>query len=960
MRSRSFFRRTLVHAVAVTMVAAGTTLAVAAEPAAALPSPIGEFNYGEALQKALWFYDAQREGRLPADNRVPWRGDSFLNDGADASLDLVGGFADAGDHIKASFPLVHSLGALAWGMIENPQGYTTTGQDRYLLSNLRWGMDYLLKANPSATRMVTEVADPNKDHQVWAAAEVQTYVRDTYIMTAPGCWGADLADSAAATFAAASMVFKTSDPTYAANLLTHARQLWATTESAPKAKYDDCTSIVKGFYNSWSGFNDELVWGSLWLYRATGEQSYLDRAKAYYPNLPKTGQSTTDPINYKWTYDWDDKTSASIVLMAKLTGDAQAVADATRWADFNAGAGVSGAKIATSPGGEAFYGTWGSLRYSSGAAFLAFMLADSGRLDATHNQQLHDFGVRQINYILGDNPSHVSYVVGFGANFIKRPHHRTAHGPWSNSFSEPVEDRHTLYGGLVGGPTAADDNYGPEDRNAFQKAEVALDYNAAFTGTLARLAKEYGGTPLASLPDDPKDNELFMTASLNQATTNFVEIKTLWYNHTAWPARFTPNVSFRYYFTLDPGVAPSAVTTSVAFEQCANPTGPTQLSGDQYYVTISCAGQNVGPIGQSESRRENQFRITFPSAHDYTKDWSFAGVSPTQSTPATVTHITMYDSGNLVWGTPPGPGTPVTPPGAPGKPTASNVAAASATLTWTAATAGTNPVAGYDVFRVATGGDVKVASATGLTTSVTGLTPSTAYSLYVVARDTTGVTGTASPSTAITTAASTPPTAPGAPTASNVAATSVTLSWGASTAGSFPLSKYEVYRVSGTTSTLVGSTADATTRTLAVTGLTAATAYQFTVLARDTAGVASPASAPVAVTTANQPAVGCKVTYKSNPWPGGFTTDITITNTGTTTINGWAMTYTLPSGQVITSNWNSVITGTSGPITAQNMGTNNATIAPSGTANFGYQGTYTGTYTAPTAFTLNGSACTVG
>jgi hypothetical protein len=530
---------------AIVTVGAGVAITASVIPAAqAAVSPNAEFNYAEALQKAVWFYDAQRLGRLPASNRVSWRGDSFTSDGADANLDLVGGFADAGDHIKATFPLVHSLTVLAWGMIDYPQGYSTSGQSSYLLSNLRWGMDYLLKANPSANQLVTEVGDPNLDHQLWAAAEVQTYNRQTYIMNS-SCWGADLADSAAAAFASAAMVFQASDPTYASTLLTHAKQLWQTTETLPKSKYDDCTPIVKGFYNSWSGFADELVWGSLWLYRATGDSSYLTRAQSYYSGLSHQGQDPSTPVKYSWTLDWDDKTEADIIMLAKLTGGAQYVSDARNWADFNAGAGVNGQKLTMSPGGEAFYGNWGSLRYAAGAAYIALYLADSGVLDATRNQQLHDFAVRQINYILGDNPAGLSYMVGFGSNSVKRPHHRTAHGSWSNSFSDPVEDRHTLYGGLVGGPKAADDSYGAEDRNDFQKAEVALDYNAGMTSALARLVTEYGGTALANFPPvQTPDTEIFLQASLNQANTNFVEIKSLVYNHTAFPARFTPNLSF--------------------------------------------------------------------------------------------------------------------------------------------------------------------------------------------------------------------------------------------------------------------------------------------------------------------------------------------------------------------------------------------------------------------------------
>ena len=54
--------------------------------------PLGDFDYAEVLQKALFFFDAQRSGHLPNDFRVPWRGDSALDDGKDAGVDLTGGY----------------------------------------------------------------------------------------------------------------------------------------------------------------------------------------------------------------------------------------------------------------------------------------------------------------------------------------------------------------------------------------------------------------------------------------------------------------------------------------------------------------------------------------------------------------------------------------------------------------------------------------------------------------------------------------------------------------------------------------------------------------------------------------------------------------------------------------------------------------------------------------------------
>lgn len=43
--------------------------------------PVAGFDYGEALEKSLMFFEAQRSGKLPTDQRVKWRGDSGLKDG---------------------------------------------------------------------------------------------------------------------------------------------------------------------------------------------------------------------------------------------------------------------------------------------------------------------------------------------------------------------------------------------------------------------------------------------------------------------------------------------------------------------------------------------------------------------------------------------------------------------------------------------------------------------------------------------------------------------------------------------------------------------------------------------------------------------------------------------------------------------------------------------------------------
>ncbi|MEU3459392.1 glycoside hydrolase family 9 protein [Streptomyces sp. NPDC006733] len=751
---------------AVLALALATTATPAAPAAAAVPAAAGAYNYAEALQGSMLFYESQRSGKLPADNRVSWRGDSDLTDGADVGLDLTGGYHDAGDEVKFGFPMAFSMTMLGWGGVDASAGYAKSGQDTYLLRNLRWGDDWLIKAHPAPNVLYGQVGDGGTDHAFWGPPETNPAPRPSFKIDA-SCPGSDLAGETAAALASSSMVFKAGDPAYAATLLTHAKQLYTFADTY-RGTYDKCITAAQGYYNSWSGYWDELVWGAIWLYRATGDSAYLAKAEAYYAQLPKMQQTNTP--EYKWTLAWDDKSYGAYVLLAELTGKQTYLDDAERWLDWWT-TGVAGQKITYSPGGEAFLDTWGSLRYSANTAFVALQfgtwLSSHGK-DTAKAQTYHDFGVRQIDYILGDNPAHQSYEIGFtnsGRNtaWPRNPHSRAAHGSWSQSMTEPATTRHLDYGLLVGGPGSADDGYSDE-RSNYGETEGALDYNAGFSGALAALTDQYGGTPRAGFPgkETPDGPEEFLQAAVNAAGTNFYEIKAQVVNKSGWPARHLTHGSFRYYFTLDPGTSPSQIVLTSAYNQCSAPTGPTRFAGSVYYVTISCAGQDIAPAGQSAFHREVQFRLTFPGAHDRTQDWSYQGVSGTPgSTPATVDHIVLYDGATAVWGLQPGdpgdPGDPGTgtPPSAPAGLRATAVTQTSATLSWTASAPGSQPLAGYQVFTDSGTGPVPAGTTTGTSLTLSGLTPATAYALTVQAVDTAGSVSAASAPLWITTQAAT-------------------------------------------------------------------------------------------------------------------------------------------------------------------------------------------------------------
>ncbi len=115
------------------------------------------FNYAEALQKSIFFYEAQISGRKPSWNRVTWRGDSGLNDGADVGRDLTGGWYDAGDHVKFGFAMASSATMLAWGAIEYRDAYARSGQLTHLLNNLRYVNDYFIKAHTASNELYGQV-----------------------------------------------------------------------------------------------------------------------------------------------------------------------------------------------------------------------------------------------------------------------------------------------------------------------------------------------------------------------------------------------------------------------------------------------------------------------------------------------------------------------------------------------------------------------------------------------------------------------------------------------------------------------------------------------------------------------------------------------------------------------------------------------------------------------------------
>ncbi|MFI0898399.1 cellulase family glycosylhydrolase [Streptomyces sp. NPDC020983] len=118
-------------------------------------------------------------------------------------------------------------------------------------------------------------------------------------------------------------------------------------------------------------------------------------------------------------------------------------------------------------------------------------------------------------------------------------------------------------------------------------------------------------------------------------------------------------------------------------------------------------------------------------------------------------------------------------------------------------------------------------------------------------------------------------------------------------------------------------------------------------------------------------ASGCQVSYQnvntwqSSPTSGGFGASLAITNLGDP-VSHWKLTFTMPTGQTLTSGWNATFTGTTS-VSATDVGWNGSIGTGKTDTSVGLQGTWTRSAQGsappnplpqPTDFALNGVPCT--
>ena len=419
-----------------------------------------EYNYAKVLQESLYFYDANMCGNLEGKCALSWRGNchtkkdssvTYTNNGKTYTLDVSGGFHDAGDHVKFGLPQGYAASMLGMSYYQFKDAFEELGQTEHLKTITDYFCDYFKRCTVYEGNDVIafcyQVGDGGSDHAIWSAPENQDSLeRPAFFADASN----PATDEVSVAIAALALNYKNFGN---AEDLKVAKDLYAFVQKNSKSC---ATTGAYPYYHSQS-YGDDLALAASALMVATGDSSYNTVYNEY-------KESGNNGVNQYWVLDWANSGAMACMLQkdsAKLKSITEVCTQKGK---------IDGVFNCVSD--------WGSCRYSAAEQFTGLVY---DKLMGTST--FKDWAISQMNYMIGDNPNKRCYIVGYNENSSKYPHHRAA----SNSTGDKVynENHYTLLGALVGGPGSGGQYY--DKQEDYYCNEVALDYNAGLVGSAAGL-----------------------------------------------------------------------------------------------------------------------------------------------------------------------------------------------------------------------------------------------------------------------------------------------------------------------------------------------------------------------------------------------------------------------------------------------------------------------------------------
>ncbi|MCD7800193.1 MAG: glycoside hydrolase family 9 protein [Ruminococcus sp.] len=467
------------------------------------------YNYARGLQYSMYLYDANMCGtEVGETSAMDWRDDCHTADSSvtapnGTTVDVSGGYHDAGDHVKFGLPQAYSASILGWGYYEFKDAYVQTGQDSHMETISTYFAEYFknctVMENGKVTAFCYQVGNGDEDHAEWCAPETQNDSRQTYWATSSN----PATDIVANTVGALAFHYKNFNDSES---LTYAKALYEFVKSNNKAC---ATEGVSGFYSS-DSYVDDLMWAAAALYTVTGDSSYLSDASTFLTDSGNAYIFCSD-----WPLCWSNMWPAVNLIFGESGGVSGPYGDLQT--DMANQVKTTLSTFQNKTKAEGVFNcqdNWGSARYNTAMQLVALIY--------DKHQGTNDYGEwakSQMDYLLGDNKNNLCYITGFSDNSVTQPHHRAASG-YTDFPSENVgvPFAHTLIGALVGGPDSNGDYV--DDVNEYTYSEVAIDYNAGLVGAMAGLYELYGaGQTVDSSIEGVSDTSTNTTTTTTATTT---------------------------------------------------------------------------------------------------------------------------------------------------------------------------------------------------------------------------------------------------------------------------------------------------------------------------------------------------------------------------------------------------------------------------------------------------------
>ncbi len=635
------------------------------------------FNFAEALQKSIYFYDSELcgpESAIDQLGKLEWRGScheidtaiplertslsaeflekyrDIIDPDGDGTVDVHGGFHDAGDHVRFGLPQSYSAGTLGWGFNEFREGYKAIGEEEHMIGLLRHFTDTFLRCsfldeNGEMIAFCYMVGEGDEDHCYWGPPELypenftNSRPADFATYDAPG---SDVCASTAAALCTSYMNFKEEDPEYADKCLTVAEAMYDFAKKYRGKHQGD------GYYTS-DYDEDELAWAAVWLYECTGDMAYIDDIMAVDESGKYIGyMSRIIPDNFKqniwynsWVHCWDAVWGGAFLKLNQLFPENELYDFIASWnVEFLSGGECKHKDpkdtnyYKTSPAGYAMINGWGSARYNTAAQLSALVYMKN-------NPERTDFGEwakGAMEYIMGRNPMGYSYIVGYGYEkglpYAQHPHHRAAHGSKTNSMNDPEEHRHILWGALSGGPDLYD--YHIDSTTEYAYNEVTIDYNAAFVGACAGLYLYYGEghEPIPNFPHlEPKTDDYYCETKLARETEDSTQVVLKIHNESSQPPHYETGMMVRYFFNISEFIEAGQDIDDLIFsveydEQISMQQEPIEFRGPSkwddagtYYYEFDWSGKEI--YGDRElqisfrAKQDPNYLTHWDSSNDY-------------------------------------------------------------------------------------------------------------------------------------------------------------------------------------------------------------------------------------------------------------------------------------------------------------------------------------------------------